>query len=178
MNVQSPVCVATHVREWDVPQLPAGAILEMDEGVEVRSTQTFGNGVTRYQMVTAATQNYYANVRLGANGPILQSIPIRTMTVRDAEDTSIRFVDNFGDGSYQVDMAAVAAPMHDDVFVRWFIFIAGTTFEDGTLIKDYYAEEFDELGQANVSFIKTSLDGSACHRTSIWQGDKRIALFY
>ena len=177
LQIESPICVPTHVREWDIPSLPADCILEMDSGIEIRDTIDLGNATTRYLINSDAPETHYANIRLGQDGPILQSIPIRGMTLRDAQDTSTEFVQDFADGSYQVDMPVVVTNLYPDVRINYFIFIGGVTFDTGGVQKDYFPNDFDALGQAMVSFIKTSSSGSNCHRTSIWQGDKRIAQF-
>ena len=178
ITIESPVCVPTHARKWNVPELPAGAILEIDDRVEIRKTEVLAEGVTCYTIETETADTYYANVRMGVGGPILQSIAIRGMTVRDAEHTSIVFARDFGDGSYRVNMQTVVDNLYPDVAVRYDLFIGGTTFDNDASTKDYFFSDFDDLGQTTVSFFKTGAAGSACHRTSVWQGDTIIAFFF
>ena len=178
VTIVSPVCVPTHTRRWDVPQLPAGAILEIDDRVEIRDTEVLANGTTRYSIMTQAPDTYYANVRLGVGGPILQTIAIRGMTVRDSDRASVMFIENYEDGSYRVDMKVVVDNLHQDVRVNYNIIIAGVTFDTGEVNKDYLPADFNDLGQATVTFIKTGTDGSACHTTKVWQGDVLIAAYF
>ncbi len=176
--IGSPVFVAGCPREWDLPALPAGAVVEIDDRVEVVETIDLGAGATRYIARSSAPETFYAQVRLGENGAILQSIPLRGLTMHDANDTGLVVTRNFGDGSYQVDMPLIVSTVYDDIRVHYNIFLAGVVFDTGGIDKDYFPADFDALGRALVSFIKTGTDGSACHRTSVWQGSKRIALFY
>lgn len=178
VTIESPVCVPGHVREWDLPALPAGAILEIDSRVELRDTTDLAAGAKRHLINSDAPETRYAHIRLGANGPILQTIPMRGLTLRDAEHTSMQFIQDFGDGSYQVDMPVVVSSVYPDVRVNYDIFVAGVTFDTGGTNKDYFNTDFNDLGQAKVTFIKTGTQGSACHRTAVWQGNKRIAYFY
>ena len=175
LTLESPVCVPGHVREWDLLPLPAGAILEIDSRVEVRDTIALSGGAMRHLINTDAPETRHAHIRLGSGGPILQSIPIRGMTIRDAENTSMIFVQDFGDGSYQADMPVVLSSVYPDIRVNYDIYVAGVTFTDGTLNKDLLPGDFDAFGQSMIHFIKTGTLGSACHRTSVWQGNKRIA---
>lgn len=175
-EIDSPVCVPGHFRPWDLPALPDGVELEIDSRILVRDIIDLGEGATRYMIAIDAPETRYAQLRM-KDGPILSSIPIRSMTLRDAEETSVAYVRDFDDGSYQVDMPVVVSQMWPDVRVHHHIFLAGVTFNTGEVDNDFYADDFDELGQALITFIKTGSDGSACHRTSIFQGDVRIALF-
>ena len=136
------------------------------------------SGSTHYVMATDSKDTLYGQVRLSESGAILQSIPFRSLTVRDAEHTSVVLVEIFGDGSYQVDMPVVVSEAYEDVSVRYDIFIGGVMFDTGGIVKNIFAGEFDELGQVVVSFIKVGLQGSACHRTSVFQDSVRIGHFF
>ena len=167
----------THVREWTVPALPAGAVLEFDEQIEVREAIPQTDGSTRYFIVTDSKNDLVAQVRL-PDGALLQSIPIRNLRVWDAENTSVVFTQDFGDGSYQVDMPVVISSVYEDVVVNYNIFIAGVMFDTGGIDKDYLSTDFDDFGQALVTFIKLGTSGSACHRTSVFQDGVRIGHFF
>ena len=176
-TISSPVVMPTHVREWTVPALPAGAVLEFDEQIEVREAIPQTDGSTRYFIVTDSKNDLVAQVRL-PDGAILQSIPIRNIRVWDAENTSVVFTQDFGDGSYQVDMPVVISSVYEDVVVNYNIFIAGVMFDTGGIDKDYLSTDFDDFGQALVTFIKLGTSGSACHRTSVFQDGVRIGHFF
>ena len=176
-DVLSPVCVPGHFRPWDLPALPAGVELELDSRILVGGMTDLGDGATRYMIATDAPGMRYAHLRVAGGGAILSSIPIRSMTLRDSANTSVTFARDFADGSYQVNMPVVVSEMWPDVSVHHHIFLAGITFDTGEIDNDLFADDFDDLGQALITFIKTGTDGAACHRTSIYQGDVRIALF-
>ena len=177
-TVESPVTLKGHARPWLMPALPAGAIVEFDDQVEVRAIIPQAGGSTEYLIVSDTEDTVYTNVRLGVDGAILQSIPVRGMTVRDAEATSVTFVQDFGDGSYQVDMPTVVSTVHDDVIVHYNIFLSGIVFDTGGIDKDFFPADFNEFGQSLVTFIKTGTDGSNCHRTSVYQGSVLLGRFF
>ena len=177
-NVSSPVVMPGHIREWTVPSLPEGAVLEFDEGIELRDEIPQADGSTLYLMTIDELETKYITVRSSEEGSVLQSIPVRGIKVRDGEDTSTMYVQDFSDGSYQVDMPSVVSSTYPDVIVQYNIFISGVTFEDGTISKDVLPEEYDAFGQAVVNFIKTGTSGSNCHRTSVFQDGVRIAFFF
>ena len=177
-TVDSPAVLKDHVRPWTIPALPAGAIIEFDDHVEVREVNAQADGSSEYFIVSDTEDTVYATVRLGEDGAVLQSIPVRGLTVRDAEATSVTFVQDLGNDTYQVDMPTVVSTVHDDVIVHYNIFISGVTFDTGGIDKDFFATDFDEFGQSTVTFIKTGDAGSNCHRTSVFQGSVRIGLFF
>lgn len=176
--VDSPVTLKNHARPWLIPALPAGAIVEFDDHIEVREVTPQADGSTEYLIVSDTEDTVYTTVRLGVDGAVLQSIPVRGLTVRDAEATSVTFVQNFGDGSYQVDMPTVVSTVHDDVIVHYNIFLSGIIFDTGGIDKDFFSTDFNEFGQSLVTFIKTGTDGSNCHRTSVYQGSVLLGRFF
>ena len=177
VQIESPVCVPGHAREWEITTLPDGLVLEMDSRVEVRDVVETSNGTTRYLINSDAPETRYANIRVGEDGPVLQTVPVRGMTLRDGSEASVQYVEDYGDGSYRVDMAMVVTNVHEDVRVHYHIFIGGVIFDTGGVSKNYFKADFDDLGQATATFIKTGTSGSNCHRASIWQGNKRIAYY-
>lgn len=176
--LNSPVCVQGFWREWDVPALPAGAILELDESVEVRETIDLGAAGTRYVIQSTTAENSAAVIRMGEGGAVIGSTTIRGMRVRDAEETAVYFAGTLEGGGYITEMPVIVDGMTSDVTLRYDIFIGGVTFEDGSLSKDYNLGDFDELGIAKVRMLKSGNYGSICHRGSVWQDGKRIAWFY
>jgi len=178
-QIESPVCVSGFWREWDVPTLPEGAILEIDERIEVREVIPMGESGTRYILKMEAPENLHANVRLGEGGPILSTITMRGMSVRDNEHTSVRYVQSYGDGTYMVEMPAIIVGLHVDTILRYDIFIGGVTFEDGSIQKNIILpDNCDSMGMTLVRFLKIGSSGSVCNRVSVWQNGKRIAWYY
>lgn len=177
LTIDSPVCVNGYIREWEIPELPAGLFMEIDSLIDWRGSSDLGGGTMRHYIGVEAPRTFCINIRVGEDGPILQTIPVLGMSVRDSGQTSVRYAQDYGDGSYQVDMPLVVTGLQTDIRVHYDIVIGGVVFDTGGITKDYLPTDFDSLGQAMVTFIKTGTLGAACHRTSVWQGSKRIAFF-
>ena len=159
-------------------RFPPVPLFEIDDRVEVRDVIDLGNGSTRYLINTDSPEVRYAHIRLGVDGAILQTIPIRGLTLRDDDETSVQYGDVFPDGSALVEMPAIVSSKYDDVFVRYSIFVGGVTFGDGSgPDKDFPLSDFDEFNTYLVTFLKANTLGGACHTVSVWQGNQRIAYY-
>lgn len=177
--IESPVCVAGFWREWDIPLLPAGTSLEIDERLQIRETIDLGAAGTRYIIKSETSDDLHALIRQNETRTILGSLTLRGMRVRDNEQTSVRFIRDYGDGSYLVEMPVVIDGLHPDITLSYDIFTGGVIFEDGTISKNItLPTDCDAAGISLLRFIKIGTSGSVCHRASVWQNGKRIAWFY
>lgn len=177
-TLDSPVCVQGYWREWDVPVLPSGAVLEFDEGVEIREVIDLGASGMRYVLKVNKLEPVYAAVK-SENGIILASTVLRPLSVRDEDETSLQIAESYPDGSILVEMPSIVSHKYDDIILRYSIFIGGVTFGDGTgPDKDFTMNDFNDFNTARVLMLKATNHGGVCHRASIWQNGKRIAFFY
>ena len=66
---------------------------------------------------------------------------------------------------------ALMGKLPDNLSIRIEIFRAGVTFDDGTIVREISAADFDETGRYYYPMIKPAeLRGSTCHRTKIYIG--------
>ncbi len=175
--VESPITVTGHLREWDV-KLPKGTVLELDPRAGLRASIDLGGGSWRHEIQNDETEDRVALVRLGAGGPVLVGVPVRSLKVKEGSDTGATFVRDFGDGSFQVDMLSVASSRYADALITYDIFESGVSFLDGSIHKAITGADYDEFGVYTLQFLKVGTAGSNCHRTSIWQNWRRIAYLY
>jgi hypothetical protein len=93
-------------------------------------------------------------------------------------ESGIHLVKRLDDGSELVEMVLVLSPLRPQVRVRVEIHTAGVLFEDGTTVREFTAADFNELGQAQVRFVRpTSTKTSVCHRTKAYQGPAFLGLY-
>jgi len=177
--MESPICVMGQYRDVDIPALPDGVVHQLDSRLEIQGTTTDGTGAEHHVLRTNTLSDRTATFRLGGStGPILATVPYRAMRVRSAGDTTVLIQENVGNDTYKVMMPVIVNGLHPDAAVKFDIFISGVFFDDGSRSKTLqYPDTLSAEGEATLNFLKASTVGSNCHRTSVWQGEKRIAYF-
>jgi hypothetical protein len=92
-----------------------------------------------------------------------------------SSEVDVRVIERLPDGSQLIEMATVLSSVPSHILVRFEIFVGGITFDDGTIVKELTAADFNQLGEARVRFIRpASAQTSVCHRTKIYQGGVMI----
>ncbi|MCB1122893.1 MAG: hypothetical protein KJT03_15165 [Verrucomicrobiae bacterium] len=75
-------------------------------------------------------------------------------------------------------MPVVIDGNHADTSVVYDIFVGGVVFDDGSLSRTLYpGGSVTPLWEAVLHFYKAGLNGSNCHRASVWQSGRRIAFY-
>ena len=171
----SPACVVGYEVPWIVEGLHERTILQIDDSVGVFDGQRLETGY-QYQLSKDTPENALALARIGYNGPILGSTPIRSMSVRSADETSVTNRIN-ADGTYTVTMPIVVQGLEDDVEVRCEIVKSGVLFKDGSTVKVLPASDFNQYGSVTLDFVMQNLV-SNCHRLSVWHNGERIAYLF
>lgn len=170
----SPVCVTGHWREWDLPPMPPGVVIEMDPDL-VGETISLGQSGTRKVVRLAAPDDHVVLARLWSDGPVIGSTALRGMRVRSGAETSLTTLETVG-GVSRVEMPVVINGLWPDAEVRIEIFIGGVTFSDGSLTRTLSLPgSCDAFGTSMIEFLKVGNAGATCHRVSVWQGGRRIA---
>jgi hypothetical protein len=111
----------------------------------------------------------YAVSRIGSTGPILESAKASGCTLFHTEQTYNRVLETYEDGTRLIEALIILSPVLLDVTVRAHITVGGSTFDDGTTVRDIEASEFDELGQYKLRFIlPASAQTANCHGFTIF----------
>lgn len=175
--IESPVCVVGYHREVEIPALPTGVALQFDHRLEIRDTINTSSGGQLHTLRLNSLDDRPAVFRVGtATGPVLGVLPFRAMRIRDASETTMSFVEELGANAYHVMMPVIVDGLYPDVVLKYEIFIAGVTFDDGTLVKPLLVPgDFTPEGEHTLHFYKSGTSGSSCHRLAVWQGTQRIA---
>ena len=174
---EPPVLIAGKTRRWDFPNFNGPAELELDDNLQ-RSPITATESGQQIYLLSEKPGTVYAATRIVGNGAILDAIPIETISFHKGDDTGVRYIEFYEDGSQLVEMPIHISNMTPDMRVELDIFVAGVIFENGSTRMVLTAADFDSNGWARVRFLRPGwVTASVCHRTRIYQGDQQIAYF-
>ena len=101
-------------------------------------------------------------------GRILDVAAVKAVRVSSSISTSMSVVDSLPDGSDLVAMPVVVSEVIPGMEVTLQIKVTGVTFDDGSMTKILTAADFDSLGRAVVTFIRSQGSStSACYTISV-----------
>jgi len=170
VSIESPLCVTGFPRLWTHSPLPDGAELQFDGNVTVSP----GPAANTYTLATATPQNQPLIIRYGADGPILGSGEVKSLSVRSSDLTGSFAIEN-NQTFETVVLPVVIDGDLDTAVIRCDTIIGGVTFADGTTVQNLNRSMFDAYGTCNLLFHKAQDAHSNCHRFSIWHHGVRIA---
>ena len=163
-----------HVSNWLNPMLPDEAFLDFDDNV-IWNRRVLDEG-TLLSIIVSEVQPTLGVARLYENGPILAQTGLSVLEAFGGSGTGMRYVENLASGGYLVEMPVTLTAVPPDIRVVIEIFVPGVVFDDGTMIKELTAENFDDYGTSLVYFMMAQgVETSVCHRIKVYQGDRLIA---
>jgi hypothetical protein len=167
----NPNCWVAMKRDWDVPAVSPGVVLEADDQLFFEPTTALADGGQRISLIADQNEPRFVVSRLGANGPILSSARVNGFKFWHGAETYINVIRTYPDSSQLVEMLLVLSPVLNDLTVRVDLIVGGVVFEDGTTRKDLTALDFDSRGQCTVRFVRpASAETSVCHSIKVFQG--------
>jgi hypothetical protein len=124
-----------------------------------------------YRLKVQDTTANHVVARLGPQGPVLASAEIKGFQLASGSATGVQVVRTYEDGSQLIEMGLVMSPVRAEVTVKVRLIVAGVMFEDGTIEKTFTAQDFNELGEASVRFIRPQeARSSVCHNIEAFDG--------
>jgi hypothetical protein len=172
VSIPAPLCVTGYPRTWTYPDLPAGAVVQIDSQITTWKETT----ANTYTLLTNTPENHPALIRLGTNGPILGSTEVKSVSVRSDDMTGNLAIESYP--TYDVvELPVVFNGDLDTAEIRCEIIIGGVTFTDGSTMKSLYRSDFDEYGTTKFYFDKPISAHANCHRFSIWHNGTRVAFY-
>jgi len=166
------VCGLGLYRDWSNPELSPELLIEHDETLAVHVKKLPAEGGIDLRVRADALADSVIAARLDEDGPITGHSVVETITVASNEQTSIDVLETYADGSQLIGTPIIINQITPDMQVDVKIFVAGVTFEDGSVLKTFTAEDFDEFGRIYVKFIKPSDQvTSYCHQILIYAGE-------
>jgi hypothetical protein len=171
--------LSTSAYAWTPPELGGPLDLETDPKLSVNE-QTEPEEPRSFGVQGSVPEPRYLAARAWEGdeedmGPILDTVPVRTLRVAGNEAVQVEVDYVFSDGTKLVTNGIVLDHVPEDLEVRVEIFVAGVTFTDGSLTKILTAADFDEYGRANFQFLQApDVDSSVCRRLYIHLGDAEL----
>ena len=160
----NPAAWVGQTRVLECPNLPPEALVQSDPAVEWNSASPITYWGTRFFLKINSRDPHYLVARLGSAGPILAGARIDGFDIYSSTQTYVKLVQLYPDGSQLVELLVVESPLVPSVQTHLDIFVAGVTFDDGTIRKVLSASDFDALGQCPVRFIRPKdCATSVCH---------------
>ncbi len=164
---------AGRLRYWTAPNLVEDTIMEASPTLRVQPMGLLPNGGRTFNLTSdESPEACFLVARLPSGGPILCSTEIKSFRLYSANETNMAIVQKYADGSQLIEDVFVASPVLPDVSFDLSIYVGGVTFEDGTIDKVLTADDFNEIGECKVRFIRSpNSETSVCHTTKAYQGD-------
>jgi hypothetical protein len=176
---------AGYWRYWDCTNLPPEVVLDVDPRLRIEPVPEsvrlahipvpppLGPNGHQFRITMDAAEPRVVLARLGANGPVLASVTVDGFRMFGSQDTYLRWLKGFEDGSDLLEAAYILSPrevLTGGLSVNVSVAVSGVTFEDGTLSKTLTERDFDELGICRVRLIRApGVITSVCHRTKVIQ---------
>ncbi len=178
---EAPAVWAGQTRTWMCRNLLPEVSLEADPRLLLEplsfGDETSTNDTPRFNLNTDAPETRFVDARLGDHGPVLGTTAVDGFRLYAGTDVYLRVLENYEDGSQLVAMGLVLSPVRPPVSVRVQIIVGGIIFDDGTITKILHAGNFNELGQAEVRFLRPrTAQTSVCHTTTAFQGEIQLGL--
>jgi len=174
----NPACWVGKPYLWNCPDLPPEAVVENDPRLQVEPVGLLPKGGRQFLLTVDAAESRYMTARLGANGPIMASARVDGFNLFSGNDVSLQLVERLPDGGQIAEMMMILSGIPSDIVIRLEIFVGGITFDDGTILKELTAKDFNALGQCAVRFISpATARTSVCHRTKVYRAGVLIGEF-
>jgi hypothetical protein len=170
-----PACLLGKSRTWTCSNVVAEVTVQADPRLAFSFSRPTSNTVSAtFTSSTLASQ--YLTYRLGADGPILDAIPVQTLSLLSTDSRNLDVLQTFDDGRELVAVTVVLSDVPTNASIRFYIFGGGVTLDDGTLLRYLTASDFSDSGQYTYYLIR-SADSLAtfCHTTTLYQGEQPVA---
>jgi hypothetical protein len=171
-----PVAGLANPIVWDNPLLPQDVTIEHDQGVELAELPVVTG--SSFRLLTRNLGVSRVVARLHPGGPILDQALVTGLRVVSDNHTAIDVLQAYPDGSRLIGTPIMLSEITPDTRIEVEIFVNGVTFEDGTTLKVFTADDFDEYGRVYVKFVyPAGLGSSFCHRIHVYRGEKYLGTF-
>lgn len=176
---ENPACLVGREREWSFEGMPADAVYEVDDTVEISRIESSltTNGQQQITVSLKADETNGDHVmlaRLYPAGPILDSTKLEAFWVQNAVDGYFWTVERYEDSElWEVNMVSKNLP--DSVAVQIKVIAAEVLLDDYALERWVTNVDLDQNGEYNFRlFHPNSRDGSTCHTVKLYQGDQFV----
>lgn len=176
------ICIVNYGREWNINSIPDMVQIKTDERYKAAFVDTAASANPYLKVfVDDNKERYnYASVQTQGREAIIAVQKIQGVEVFSSNFTGIRQVDStddlvIGDDIKVYNMKIVVSPVRPDIEFRINIFVAGVTFDDGTVVRIIPSSDFNANGMCSVDFVRPNeVDTSICHKVMAYQNDEYI----
>ena len=163
-------------RTVECPQVPlSGVVVEGDEDTTVGELQPrVGSGAKFSLRIGESDEQRYLAVRLGQDGPVLDSTPIAGFWVRSVIDGYYYEIAVQEDGSRVIQDTLVMGYLPESVTIKMNIVVGSATFDDGTILRTLAVDDLSDVGEYVYRMIVPSGQTAPCHYVSAHQGGVNI----
>jgi hypothetical protein len=170
-------CYLNVARVWENPDLADESVLEADSHISFFAGDMDPTG-KELDLLIKESKTGYIVARLGEDGPVMAATTV-TPLVAKIPTGHFTIIDEFDDGSQLVECAIYVSEVPDDLRIYLRIFVAGITFDDGTIERWVTADDFDENGVYRYLFIRAegAYTGN-CHYIKFYQGDDYLNKYF
>ncbi|MDZ4199933.1 MAG: hypothetical protein U1E27_11705, partial [Kiritimatiellia bacterium] len=158
-------------RIWSEPSLPSEAVLDFDRLSALRLTEIRPVPVTgrAFLLDPVQTGDELLLARLGPTGPVLAKTTVECFDLLSTERTTYEAFYMLPDGSTVIITPISADDLPDGATIQLTIFIAGVTFDDGSIEKWITKEDLDADGFYYARIIHPpDSTRTGCHTLKIW----------
>ena len=156
-------------RAWTWTGVPEVAVLEATN-IDLRETAQSATSRTMQLLRSEVLEDVRIVARLGTAGPVLASVTTAGFWLREAVEGYTPIIETFPDGSTMLENQIFTYGLPDTVRIHLTVAPAGVSFDDGTIVRDITAADFDELGVYVYHMLRTDPQLSICRNTTVYQG--------
>jgi hypothetical protein len=162
-------------RPWMCSQWSTGAVLEAGSDIEVVASEATGGNGREITFSAERRGLLSCVVRAGEGGPIIDRSDIHAFELFSSLETHVHAIEEFEDGSQLIETVVLLTSIPPEIEVELDVFVSGVLFEDGTIHKVLTAEDFNELGEATVRFLRApGVLSSVCHTLKAYEDNTLI----
>ena len=174
----NPDCMVNRLRSWNLTNVPPQISLEVDPRLNPRLIESLPDNGRSMELLVEDNYACAIVARLGNQGPILGGAKADSFRLFATPDTYNTVIQHYSDGSQLVETMDILSPLLPDLSLQLKIIVGGVTFDDGTLVHDVTAGDFDPLGESVIRFLMPAWVQTAnCHTVQVFQGDVLVGTY-
>lgn len=167
-------------RYWDNYNVPTGTVFEAEarDVSFLESSTILTNSGRRVNLTFEKNIPRAVVSRVSPGGPILDHVVADGFNLYGTLETYNITIEQYADGSRLVETMDILSPVLTGITVKVTIIVGGVTFDDGTIVKNLTAADFDALGQYKLRFLMgAGVQSANCHKIEVFEGSILIGSY-
>ncbi len=160
-------------RTWSCPAVPF--VLPFEADAELACSQSDSSGVSQFSLTPRSENIRHVVVRASDGGPIVAVGEVQGFRYFSWNESGIEKIGVSADGRNIYEMTVrLSIPIQEGIGVRINTWKAGSTFDDGSIVRTWTAADADANGTIKIKFLVPPSSGGPCHRFSLLQGSTSL----